>query len=154
VLPEATGLHVPSWVATLHASQEPPQAVLQQKPSTQLPLMHWLAAVHVPPLGFWLVQVPLKQVLPLVHWLLLVQVVGQEAEEPLHRNGEQVGLPALPEATRLHVPTLPVTLQASQEPPQAVLQQTPSTQLPLPHWLLAVQVVALVSFGTQAPALQ
>ena len=29
-----------------------------------------------------------------------------------------------------------------------------STQLPLPHWMLAVQVVALLFFGTQAPALQ
>ena len=35
--------------------------------------------------------------------------------------------------TGVHVPTLPVRLQASHEPPQAVLQQTPSTQLPLSH---------------------
>jgi hypothetical protein len=31
------------------------------------------------------------------------------------------------------VPLLPVTLQASQEAEQAVLQQTPSTQFPLVH---------------------
>jgi hypothetical protein len=45
-------------------------------------------------------------------------------------------------------------LQASQEPPQAVLQHTPSTQLPLPHWLAPVQVTPLVFFETHAPALQ
>ncbi len=154
MLPEATGLQVPALPVTLQASQEPPHAVLQQKPSTQLPLMHWLAVVQLPPLGFWLVQTPPTQVLPLAHWVSLVQAVGQLADEPLHRNGAQVGLPVLPEATGLQVPTLPATLQESQEPPQAVLQHTPSTQLPLPHWLLAVQVVLLVFFATHAPALQ
>jgi hypothetical protein len=88
------------------------------------------------------------------HWVSLVQVAPQLAEEPLHTYAPQEGLPVLPEATGLQVPTLPVTLQASQAPPHAVLQQTPSTQLPLPHWLLAVQVVLLVFFGTHAPALQ
>ena len=84
-------------------------------------------------MGFWLVQTPLKQVLPAVHWVSLVHEVGQLADEPLQRNGAQVGLPVLPEATGLHVPTLPVWLQESQEPLHAVLQHTPSTQLPLPH---------------------
>jgi hypothetical protein len=45
-------------------------------------------------------------------------------------------------------------LHASQEPPQAVLQQTPSTQLPLPHWLAVEHAVPLPSLGTQAPPLQ
>jgi hypothetical protein len=52
------------------------------------------------------------------------------------------------------VPTLPATLQASQELPHAVLQHTPSTQLPLPHWLAAEHVAPLVFLGTHAPALQ
>jgi hypothetical protein len=60
----------------------------------------------------------------------------------------------LPCATGLHVPTLPATLQASQELPHAVLQHTPSTQLPLPHWLAAEHVAPLVFLGTHAPALQ
>jgi hypothetical protein len=60
----------------------------------------------------------------------------------------------LPATTGLHVPTLPATLQASQEPPQPVLQHTPSTQLPLPHWLAAEQVAPFVRLGTQAPASQ
>jgi hypothetical protein len=92
--------------------------------------------------------------LPEEHWVSEEQVVPQLAEEPVHTYGPQEGLPALPEATGPHVPMLPATLQASQAPPHAVLQQTPSTQLPLPHWLLAVQEVALVFLGTQAPALQ
>jgi hypothetical protein len=45
-------------------------------------------------------------------------------------------------------------LHASHAPPQAVLQQTPSTQLPLPHWLAAEQVVPFVFLGTQVPPLQ
>jgi hypothetical protein len=59
-----------------------------------------------------------------------------------------------PAATGLHVPTLPATLQASHAPPQAVLQQTPSTQLPLPHWLSAEQVVPFVFLSAQVPPLQ
>jgi hypothetical protein len=63
----------------------------------------------------------------------------------------QAGLPA---ATGLHVPTLPATLQASHAPSQAVLQHTPSTQLPLPHWLAAPHAPPGVFFGTHAPASQ
>jgi hypothetical protein len=56
--------------------------------------------------------------------------------------------------TATQVPTLPETSQAWHWPPQAVLQQTPSTQLPLPHWLAAVHAPPLASLGTHAPALQ
>jgi hypothetical protein len=59
------------------------------------------------------------------------------------------------DGTKVHVPTLPRTLQASQAPPpHAVLQHTPSTQLPLPHWLEAEHVAPLVFRGTHTPALQ
>jgi len=65
--------------------------------------------------------------------------------EPLHWTVE---------GTKLHVPTLPGRLQASQVPPlQAVSQQTPSTQLPLRHWLEAVHDGPGRDFGTQAPLL-
>ena len=50
---------MPCAPATLHAWQAPAHAVLQQNPSTQLPLLHWLPdvqaallaplAVHVAP---------------------------------------------------------------------------------------------------------
>jgi hypothetical protein len=72
----------------------------------------------------------------------------------LQTYGAHEGLPGLPETTGLHVPTLPATLHASHAPPHAVLQHTPSTQLPLPHWLAEVQVTPLACLGTHAPALQ
>jgi hypothetical protein len=59
------------------------------------------------------------------------------------------------EGAMLHVPTLPGRLQASHAPPlHELLQHTPSTQLPLPHWLVAEQVAPFAFFGTQAPASQ
>lgn len=39
----------PPVFAALHASQSPAHAVLQQKPSTQFPEVHWLLAVHAVP---------------------------------------------------------------------------------------------------------
>ena len=57
----------------------------------------------------------------------------------------------LPEATGLHVPTLPAWLQESQAPVQAVLQHTPSTQLPLRHSLETVHVAGGDFFATHAP---
>jgi hypothetical protein len=52
------------------------------------------------------------------------------------------------------VPTEPTRLHASQALPHAVLQQTPSTQLPEAHWLLVVHAGPLPSFGTQLVPLQ
>jgi len=49
---------------------------------------------------------------------------------------------------------LPTCAQVWQVPAQPVLQQTPSTQLPLAHWAPAVQAVPFVSFGTHRPAWQ
>ena len=43
--------------ATEHASQEPLHPLLQQYPSTQFPLEHWLLAVHATPCAFFAVQV-------------------------------------------------------------------------------------------------
>jgi len=84
----------------------------------------------------------------------VVHAVGQLAEEPPHTYGAHAGLPALPTADGAQVPTLPAMLHASQAPPQAVLQHTPSTHWPLPHWLFAEQVMPFCCLGTQAPALQ
>jgi len=89
--------------------------------------------------------------LPLLHWESWVQAPGQLTEEPSQTYAPHAGLPA---ESGVHVPTLPATLHASHALPQAVLQHTPSTQLPLPHWLLAVHAPAGVFFGTQAPASQ
>jgi len=43
--------------ASEHTSQPPVQPALQQNPSTQLPLVHWLFAVHETPCAFFGVQV-------------------------------------------------------------------------------------------------
>jgi hypothetical protein len=51
-------VQVPSEPAMLQASQAPAQAVLQQRPSAQLPEVHWLAAVQVVPLVCFTTQVP------------------------------------------------------------------------------------------------
>jgi hypothetical protein len=59
VVPAAIEPHVPGMfpvVVRLQALQTPqlvlPAGRLQQKPSTQLPLMHWLAPVHAIPFAF------------------------------------------------------------------------------------------------------
>src|SRR3989304_486339 len=54
--PAATGVQVPG--TALHASQPPAQAMSQQKPSTQLPVAHWVARVHEAPLASWATHCP------------------------------------------------------------------------------------------------
>jgi hypothetical protein len=50
-VPAARAVHVPG-VVPLQVWQVPHVGVPQQTPLTQLPLMHWLPAVHTVPLGF------------------------------------------------------------------------------------------------------
>jgi hypothetical protein len=50
-----------------------------------------------------------------------------------------------------HVPRLPGTLQARHEGQLAVLQHTPSTQLPELHCILPVQAAPAAFLGTQVP---
>ena len=50
-VPAASGVQVPG-VVPLQVWQVPQAALPQQTPFTQLPLMHWLAAVHTEPLAF------------------------------------------------------------------------------------------------------
>jgi hypothetical protein len=57
----------------------------------------------------------------------------------------------VPAATGAHAPGLPVTLHAWHEPQLAVVQHTPSTQLPVPHWLFAVQATPCAIFVWQVP---
>jgi hypothetical protein len=52
-----TWVHVPTLPATLQAWHVPPQAALQHTPSTQLPEVHWLAAVQAAPFAIFAVQV-------------------------------------------------------------------------------------------------
>ncbi len=85
------------------------------------------------------------------------QVVGQLALEPLHRYGEQLGLPAEPPVTFAQVPSVDApaaTLHASHAPLQVVLQHTPSTQLPDAHSPAELQLVPLLFFVVQLVPLQ
>jgi hypothetical protein len=61
---------------------------------------------------------------PMPHWPVLPQTFpGPAAGQPT----------SAPEVTFEHIPTVPGRLQARQVPLQAALQQTPSTQKPLPQ---------------------
>jgi hypothetical protein len=100
-----TAVHVPLLVASPHDSQAPEHAALQQNPSAQKPLPHWLAAVHAcPP-------------------FILHMPVASQLFVPLQLSASS----ALFTAT--HVPPPPV--QAWQAPHEAIPQQCPSTQFPL-----------------------
>lgn len=52
VTPAAMPQQVPAWPPMLQAWQAAQLALPQQMLSTQLPLMHWPAAVHASPLAF------------------------------------------------------------------------------------------------------
>ena len=52
------GRHWPGAAAWLHDSQPPVHAPSQQTPSTQLPEVHWFAAVHITPLACFGLQLP------------------------------------------------------------------------------------------------
>jgi hypothetical protein len=106
------------------------------------------------------VAVPLEQLADLqlvvllgyVHAAVFVpsQLPPQSEPSLLQAVREPCGVPV----TATQVPTEPETSQAWHWPPHAVLQQTPSTQLPLPHWFAAVQAPPFPILGVHAPALQ
>jgi hypothetical protein len=82
-------------------------------------------------------QAPLVQWL-LAHWPLLAHempLAETHCPLPLHAcEPEHTGFVSVPSAGMLaQVPTDPERLHAWQVPLQALLQQTPSTQLPLRH---------------------
>ena len=109
-----TGVHVPLVAASAHASQAPPHAALQQTPSAQKPLTHWVPAVHVCP-GFSLHAPMASQV------FVELQVSASSAL-----------------FTATQVPPPPV--QVWQVPHDALPQQCPSTHDPLVQSVAAVQV--------------
>jgi hypothetical protein len=134
MLPHAPFAPEPFFVV-LHAWQTAAQAVLQQKPSTQKPLVHSAASVHVEPCpSVEHVPDPLQLVTP---------------AHSLSGSVAPVTLAHVP----LAAPVLAL-LQALQSPPQAVLQQKPSAQKPLAHSLAAAHAAPVGCFTTQAPALQ
>ena len=60
----ATLAQVPTWPGTSHAWHCPPQAALQQTPSTHCPLAHWFAPAQAPPFAKRGWQTPAAQKLP------------------------------------------------------------------------------------------
>jgi len=107
--------------------------VSQQASPTQWLLLHSSAAVHAVPSSKRATQLPAWQWCRASQSLLEAQVDGQSGEAPVHRKGEQAGLPDEPAATSAQVPGAAAPLQASQAPSQAVAQQTRSAQCPLAH---------------------
>ena len=83
----------------------------------QFLLEHWALAVH----GLPFARGPVAQ----------VPVPSQKRE--FSGSDTQVGGSSMPFPTGEQVPSLPTTLHCVQVPLQAVLQQTPSVQLPLAH---------------------
>jgi hypothetical protein len=65
--------------------------------------------------------------------------------------GQEAGEQPIPSATAVHVPGLLAMLQAWHAPQAALPQQTPSTQLPVLHWLPAAQAAPRSSLLVHDP---
>ena len=77
-VPFAMLVQVPRLPATSQAWQVPEQVELQQRPSTQLPELHWLEAEQLVPFEAFGRQVlPPPQKKPLAHWESVVQLEPQ-----------------------------------------------------------------------------
>jgi hypothetical protein len=97
---------VPRQVPVLHSWQAPAQALLQQRPSTQLPDWHWVPAVQLAPLASWVRQVPPMQtrlvppgqrLLSQQGWLLPpqgTQALSRKMVFPVHELPQPVPLQA------------------------------------------------------------
>jgi hypothetical protein len=114
----------PAPAARAHAWQSfmllPPQAELQQTPSTQNPDMQSPLPVHGRPLPSS-PQRPLKHLVPVTHWASDTQVVSQAVSEALHTT---MGVQATVGAAR-HMP-MPSQREAARAMPplQVLLAQT------------------------------
>jgi hypothetical protein len=108
--------HVPTLPATLHALHVSGHVELQQTPSAQMAPKHPAPPAQTWPLSF--LQTP----------------------RPSHEFAPEQSAPSSwPMGRFAHVPADPATLQDLHAAVQPLLQQTPSTQRPLPHWLARVQ---------------
>jgi hypothetical protein len=149
--PAGTGEQVPARPATLQAWQVPLQAPSQQTPSTQKPLAQPAARVQASPAAPLARQVPASQNAPALHCPSAVQVVTQAASVPLQVERPHSLPGSVPAVEMVQLPTLPTVLQASQAPPHAPLQQTPSAQKPEVHWLPPPQEAPSTFFAVQVP---
>lgn len=83
-----------------------------------------------------------------------MQVAKHKPVDAVHVYGAHDGLPGAPKPLAEQVPTLPTMLQASHAPPHAVLQHTPSMQLPLRHDAPTVQLAPFARLPTHMPPVQ
>jgi hypothetical protein len=84
----------------------------------------------------------------------LAQLAGQIGPPP-QTNGWQLGRPAEPAGRLVQVPFCIAPsdpAQTSQAPEQALLQQKPSEQKPLAHWVAPVQFCPVASLQAPAPS--
>jgi hypothetical protein len=121
---------VPPVLLAEHAWHVPLQTALQQKPSTQLPLWHWLARVQAVPFAASHAPAPLHSVAHSLSGSVFTVTLPQVPFDP----------PVFAAEHAWHVPL------------QTALQQKPSTQLPLWHWFCAVHADPCASLGTHWPA--
>lgn len=180
-VPRGRAVQVPSATApseALHASHPPAHAVLQQTPSEQLPVAHWLPAEQAVPTACTPVQVPPTQ-LPDAHsagrvhafpepsftrhWAWpqyavaahspsLAQEVPQPVDGDWHRDGPHSASGSVPACTGLQVPFEGARSHLRQLPVQSVLQQTPSTQKPEAQSVSALQAAPGAPPMTHVPA--
>jgi len=120
---------LPPVFAAEHAWHVPEHAFAQHTPSTQNVLVHSAACVHAAPTA------------KSAHAPAPLQAVA-----PTHSLAG-----SLPFAMFEHVPTEPARLHAAHVPAHAVLQHTPSTQLPLTHSAPSEQA-APIAKNPHAPA--
>jgi hypothetical protein len=101
------------------------------------------------------VQAATPQVVPLAH-LRQAPAPSQKPSLPqdVAVSAVQSLCTSVPETAGVHWPRVPTPPQVMQAPPQALSQQTPSTQKPLWQLPAAPQAVPFVSFTVQAPAEQ
>jgi ribonuclease E len=139
----------PPVLAAEQAVQAPVQAVLQQNPSTQAPVAHWLAAVQVPPVAFFGVQVVPEQKSPAMQSVSAPQVVLQ-AVAPQTSGVQLVVVAAgqLPAPSQLAAATAtPLAQLAARHDvvAGALAQAPPAAQAPvLPHGGAATQRASAV----------
>jgi len=115
----------------------------------QIPLWHWLLALHTWPLGFF-THCPERQTWSVTHWLSAVQLARQPVLVALQRNVPQALVvvwhdPVLQLLNVAVLDALPSTHAAAGL--QALLQQVLPTQNVLWHWLPPPQVAPLACFG-------
>jgi hypothetical protein len=127
--PQAPSIPCPFTVVE-QAWQSPVQAVLQQTPSTQKVLKQFAL---------------IEQMVPVSD--LHAPTPSHDCDAP-----EQVPTSSWPAVTFEQVPTVPVRLQAWHVVVQALLQQTPSTQLPLKHSTVLAQPSPISFLQTPMPS--